>query len=93
MNTGNLIFLAILFTLMLLALQRTERRRRWITLLGIAIPAFLIYQWAQVRGRTAEALIGAGIGLALNLIFWLLYGRRHPPCSSDREIKVIGIDD
>ena len=93
MDTRNLITLAILCSLMLLAVQRTEPRRRWLTALLLLAPsAFLIYRWAIYKGRTHEALIGAAIGLGVNVLFWLIYGRRHPPATAD-EIHVVGMDE
>jgi hypothetical protein len=94
MNTNNLALLTLFFTICLLALQRTERKRRWLTALVLVLPVgFLLYRWAIYRGRVRETLIGAGIALALNFLFWLLYGRRHPPPSSDESIRVIGTDE
>lgn len=93
MAGGNLPVLVILLALVLLAVQRTERRRRWVTALILLLPsAYLIFRWALYRGRVAEMLLGAGIALALNGLFWLLYGRRHPPGSSDA-IHVVGMED
>jgi formate hydrogenlyase subunit 3/multisubunit Na+/H+ antiporter MnhD subunit len=94
MNTGNLALLTLFFTICLLALQRTERRRRWLTALVLVLPvSYLLYRWALYRGQVKETLIGAGIALALNLLFWLFHGRRHPPLSSDDSIRVIGTDE
>jgi hypothetical protein len=92
MNTGNLVVLTILFSLALLAFQRTERRRLWLTALVLLAPtAYLSWRWAVYRGETRTALIAGLIALSLNLAFWLLYGRRHPPASSD-SITVIGTE-
>ncbi len=93
MNLQNLATLAVLLSLMLLALQRTERRRRWITALVLLAPAgYLIYRWAIYRSQMGETLAALGGALALNLLFWLAYGRRHPPASSE-DIRVVGTDD
>ena len=37
-------------------------------------------------------VVALGIGAGLNLLFWLFYGRRHPPGSSG-EIRVIGMEE
>ena len=37
--------------------------------------------------------VNAVVALALNVAFWLFYGRRHPPLSSDESIRVIGTDE
>lgn len=93
MDTGNLVVLAILLSAVLLLFQRTERRRWWVTALLLVVPVgYLIYRWAIYRGQVAETLIALGIAAAVNALFWLLYGRRHPPGSSD-EITVVGMED
>ena len=93
MNGGNLAVLAVIFSLVLLALQRTDRKRLWVTALLLLLPTgYLIYRWAIYRGQTREALIAFGIALGANALFWLVYGRRHPPASSE-DIRVIGMDD
>jgi hypothetical protein len=93
MNVGNLAVLAVLTALVLLLVQRTEPRRRWITALILIIPTgWLIYRWAIYKGQTAEALIALAIGVGFNVVFWLLYGRRHPPGTSD-DIHVVGMED
>ena len=93
MNTRLLTTLALLLSLMLLAVQRTEPRRRWLTALVLLLPSvYLLYRWAIYRGRVIETIGGVVIGLLVNVVFWLLYGRRHPPRSSD-EIRVIGMDE
>jgi len=51
-----------------------------------------VYRWAIYRQQVAEALIAVAIGLAFNVLFWVIYGRKHPPGSSE-EIRVIGMDD
>ncbi len=93
MNTGNLALLTAFVTVVLLLLQRTERRRWWVTALVLVVPVgFLIYRWAIYRGQMQETLVALGIGAGLNLLFWLFYGRRHPPGSSG-EIRVIGMEE
>jgi hypothetical protein len=93
MTTGNLVFLAIVITLLLLAIQRAEARRRLLTAAILVIPVgWLVYRWAIYRGQVTETLIAGVIGLVLNGLFWVFYGRKHPPGSSE-EIRVIGMED
>lgn len=93
MNTSNLIVLAVIFTAVLLLVQRTERRRWWLTALILIVPVgFLTYRWAIYRGQVIETLIALGVAAVLNVLFWLFYGRLHPPLSSD-DIHVIGMED
>jgi uncharacterized membrane protein YjjB (DUF3815 family) len=92
-NTSNLIVLAVLFSIALLLLQRTERRRWWVTALVLIVPVgWLVYRWAIFRGQVSETLAALGIAVGFNALFWLVYGRTHPPRSSD-EITVIGMED
>ena len=93
MNIGNLVLLAIIFSLLLLAIQRAEARRRLLIAAVLIIPVgWLVYRWAVYRHQVTETLIAGGIGLTLNVLFWITYGRKHPPGSSE-EIHVIGIED
>lgn len=93
MNTSNLTVLAVIFTAVLMLVQRTERRRWWLTALILIVPVgFLTYRWAIYRGQITETLTALGIAAVLNALFWLVYGRRHPPLSSD-DIRVIGMED
>ena len=93
MNIGNLVLLAIIFSLLLLAIQRAEARRRLLIAAVLIIPVgWLVYRWAVYRQQVTETLIAGGIGLTLNVLFWIIYGRKHPPGSSE-EIHVIGIED
>lgn len=93
MNTSNLVILAILLSVVLMLVQRTERRRQWVTALVLLLPVgYLVYRWAIYRGQLQETLIALAVAVAFNALFWLFYGRRHPPHSSD-EIRVIGMED
>lgn len=93
MNTGNLVFLAIIFSLLLLAVQRAEARRRLLIAVILFVPTgWLVYRWAIYRQQMPETLVAGGIGLTLNAVFWLIYGRKHPPGTGE-EIRVIGMED
>lgn len=93
MNVGNLAVLAVLTTIVLLLIQRTEPRRRWIIALILLIPTgWLITRWAIYKGQSAEALIALALGAGFNLVYWLFIGRRHPLRTSD-DIRVVGMED
>jgi hypothetical protein len=93
MNTGNLVFLAIALGLVLLAWQRTVSRFRWLALVALVLPvAFFSYRWALYRQQTLELRYAAGAALAFNALFWLVYGRTHPP-GHKGEITVVGMED
>ncbi len=92
MNTSNLVVLIIILTALIWLIQRTERRRIWVALLFLLPGGYLIYRWAIYRAETHTALAALGIAAALNLLYWFVYGRRHPPGSSD-SIRVIGMEE
>ncbi|NDJ55056.1 MAG: hypothetical protein GYB68_18455 [Chloroflexi bacterium] len=94
MNISNLVILTIGYTLALLALNRTEKKRRWMTAVFVVLPlGFLTYRWAIFFGFVAETLIAAGLSFAVFLLFLVIYGWRNPPLDSSEAIKVIGQDD
>lgn len=93
MNISNLIVLTLIYAATLLMVQRTERKRRWIVALIAIIPiGYMTYQWGILKEQQNIVLIAAGAALALNVLFWLFWGRKHPVGSSD-SIKVIGMED
>jgi L-lactate permease len=92
MDISNLVILTLAATFVLFFVQRTERKRVWLSLLVLALPVgVLIYRWAIYKGQETEAITAGLIGLGLNVVYFLVYGLRHPPASSD-EITVIGSD-
>lgn len=92
-NTGNLVFLALCFLLALLALQRTVSNRRWLTLVVIVLPvAFFTYRWARFKEQLLEWQLAAGIAIVSNALFWIVYGRTHPP-GYKGDITVLGMED
>jgi len=93
MPVSTLIVLIALFGLMLLILQRTERKRRWVVFLLFLPASVFIYYWAGFRQQLGSALLATGIAAVLNLLFWIFYGQKHPPVSSDESIRVIGMDE
>ncbi|MGF1505164.1 MAG: hypothetical protein GYB64_16680 [Chloroflexi bacterium] len=93
MNAGNIIFIALVIGASLLMFMRTERKFKWATGLFLVVPAIgLVAIWADGLNRWGEALAGGGIGLGFNVLFWLVYGRTHPPGTSD-SITVVGMEE
>jgi hypothetical protein len=93
MNTGNLVVLSLVYIAALMMFQRTERKRKWLAaLIAIAPIAYMTYQWGVLRDQKDVVLWAAGIALAVNLLFWLVWGRKHPPGSTD-SIRVIGMEE
>jgi hypothetical protein len=93
MNIENLMVVTLIYSAALLMFQRTERRRKWLTALIALLPVgYMTYQWGILRRQSDVVLWAAGIALVFNLIFWIVWGRRHPPGTSD-SIRVIGMED
>lgn len=82
-----------IYSLILLAVQRSEVNRRLASLLIMGGVVFITVRYATYRGWAHEsdwAIYGA---LSLNYLFWLLIGRRYPVGSSQDNIKVWGMDE
>ena len=93
LDTNNLVVLTIIYTAILLIVQRTERKRKLIAILIALLPiSYATYQWGVLRNQLSVVILAAGIALALNVIGWIVYGRKHPPGTSD-SITVIGMED
>jgi peptidoglycan/LPS O-acetylase OafA/YrhL len=91
MDISNLIILSLAVTFVLYFVQRTERKRIWLSLLVLALPAgILIYNWAVYKDQRDVAIAAALIGLGLNVVYFVAYGRKHPPVAG--EITVVGSD-
>jgi membrane associated rhomboid family serine protease len=92
MDISNLVILSIAATFVFYFVQRIERKRVWLGLVFLILPAgFLIYRWAIYKDQLGTAIAAALIGLGLNVLYFVVYGRTHPPASSD-DITVIGSD-
>lgn len=89
LDWGMLATLCLVFGGCLLVWQRTERKRQWLSALILVFPAgYALGYWANARGNPEEAILAGVIAILLNVLFWLAYGRRHPPGSSD-DIQVV----
>jgi len=93
MNWGAFALLAIVISVSLLFVQRSEAKRRRLTTMLTIVIGFLVYYWAGVRGLTREFVTALIVALVFNLVFWLLIGRYNPVKDSDDMIQVIGMDD
>jgi len=91
MNWGAFLGLTAVFAVLLLIVQRAERKRRLVTLVVMLAGAELVRRYLVYRGWDTEGLLAVFAALVLNLLFWLLIGRSNPPKSSD-EIQVLGND-
>ncbi len=88
MNWANVLALTLGALVLFFGWLRVERRRRavifWVLLLPVC---FLTYRWAAFKDQFAETWIAFGAAFAIALVWWLAWGRTHPPGSSDA-IKV-----
>jgi len=93
MDTSDLVILTLISTFVFFFAQRIERKRFWLGIVFLILPGgFLIYRWAIYKDQLGTAILAGVIGLVLNIIYFVVYGRTHPPASSD-EITVVGSDD
>lgn len=84
----------VVFTFLLLLIQRAEQKyRRLVTLLIAFFICPLIALLALTRELIRETLYGVGVAVVLNLLFWIMIGRYNPVRSSDETIQVLGMDD
>ncbi len=93
MDTGYIVLIAILVTILLLFVQRTEKSRRRMSW-GFAIMCFLIIRHNAFLKSDfhEETLIAFIISVVISGLFWLLIGKYNPVGTSD-EMKVVGLDD
>lgn len=93
MNFVKFVLLTLALGVSLLAFQRTLRKLRWITMLLIVVPVVSFsYTTALREQQIVEWRSAAIAALALNVLFWVLYGRSHPP-GHKGDIIVLGMED
>ena len=92
MDIGTTALLTVIFSLVFLLIQRSERKKRLVVLIAFLIIGELIRRYTFYRNVHSEAWLSLILALILNGLFWLFFGRYNPPKSSD-EIEVIGLDD
>lgn len=93
MDWNYVTLIAFVVSLLLIMIQRAERKRRRLAI-GVVLICFLV-----IRHNTTikphlneETVVAFGIGFLISALFWLLIGRYNPVGSSDA-IEVIGMDD
>ena len=92
MSIGTVILLTILYGLLVLLVQRAERKRRLLVAV-IRVPIGVSIHWyANIRSVGSESTTAIIAALILNFLFWVVIGRYNPVGSSD-DIQVIGLDD
>ena len=93
LEIGNVIVLTVALSLTLLAVQRTLSNHRWMTIAFLLLPIGVIsYRWAVYRDQLEEWLFASAGALVLNLVFWVVFGRSHPP-GHKGDILVVGREE
>ncbi|MBZ0305267.1 MAG: hypothetical protein K8I82_04280 [Anaerolineae bacterium] len=92
MDFGAFILLTVSFTVIMLMVQRAERRRRLVVALFMLVLGVVLQRYAASRELYTEALFGFIAALVLNFLFWAVIGRYNPVGSSE-DIQVLGLDD
>ncbi|MBE2268656.1 MAG: hypothetical protein IAE80_10540 [Anaerolinea sp.] len=92
MQIGIIALLTVAMGIMLLIVQRSERRRRLLVAVIMLGIGELIRRYVWYRGYHAEGWIALALAVILNLLYFVLIGRYNPVGSSDR-IHVYGLDD
>ncbi|MBZ0316368.1 MAG: hypothetical protein K8L91_08115 [Anaerolineae bacterium] len=80
-----------LYAVMILVVQRTEQRRKMVTLWLMGLAALLTWGRAESLNVTVEGNWAVLAALGANFLFWLLINRRYPPGTSDA-IEVYGME-
>lgn len=93
MNWGAFLLIGVVLCGLLFGVQRTEARRRRLSLLLLFLMAALSWSWANFRDLKSEYLLALAVSLIVNFLFWLLIGRYNPVADSDETITVYGMDD
>ncbi len=85
--------IAVTATLLFVLIQRTDPKRRRLSIVFVLLCLLVIRQNAFLKGDLhEETLLAVFIGMILSGAFWLLVGR-YNPVGADDEIKVMGMDD
>lgn len=92
MEIGVIVLLSVSFGIMLMVVQRSERKRRLLVALGMLLIGEVIRRYVWYRGYHGEGWIALGVAFAFNVLFWIFIGRYNPVGSSDR-IQVYTLDD
>ncbi len=94
MNGEYVLILTLVFSLLFLIVQRTERKyRRTVFFIFLFSAGILLRNFVVYRSLESEAFVSLSLALLLNFLFWILIGRYNPVGSSDDNIQVLGMDD
>ena len=93
MDWNYVALIAVTVALLLVMIQRTERKRRRLAIVFVAICLLVIRHNAFLKADLhEETLLAFVIALMLSFLFWLLIGRYNPVKTEDN-VQVIGMDD
>ena len=93
MDWNYLGFIGITVTLLFILIQRTDPKRRRLSIVFVTLCLVIIRHNAFLKGDLhAETLLACLLAVVLGGLFWLLIGRYNPVNASD-EIQVMGMDD
>ncbi|MCY4105402.1 MAG: hypothetical protein OXG02_01660 [Chloroflexi bacterium] len=92
MNAPVLITLGVVFSGMLLLLQRAQANRRLLVSLML-LPLFaLCWVYASTSAAIRSAWLAFFFAILFNVLFWLIIGRYNPVAKSE-DIRVLRMDD
>lgn len=93
MDWNYLGLIAVTAMLLFVLIQRTDPKRRRLSIAFVAFCLLVIRHNAFLkRDLHEETLLAVLIGLVLSGAFWLLVGR-YNPVAADDDIQVMGMDD
>ena len=85
--------IATTVTMLFILIQRTEPKRRRLSIAFVILCLLIIRQNAFLKSHLhEETLVACLVGALLSGLFWLLVGR-YNPVKADSEIEVMGLDD
>lgn len=94
MDDNYQLIFAVVFSLVLLTVQRAEQKyRKRVLFLFVVFVGVPMAYLALIRDAGDAFRDGLIIALVFNFLFWLLIGRYNPVGSSDEAIQVLGMDD
>lgn len=94
MSFDYVIALTLIFSLLMLIIQRTERKyRRWVAFLILITAGLFMWNFTINREVESEAITALILSVIINVLFWWTIGRYNPVGNSDEKIQVLGMDD
>lgn len=92
MNISVFLLLGIVFSGMLLLLQRAQAdRRRFVGVLMVPL-VLLCWHYARVNETVVSAWLALLVAILINIFFWVFIGRYNPVAKSE-DIRVLRMDD